>query len=136
MTDRAKPWPASAPPRVQRVAALGAEREDALQTALFNHVAMYGRRDVVAFAIPNGGWRSKSEAARMKAAGVVAGMPDVGILCEGRVYFLELKTTAGKLSPTQRIVHERMRAAGHPVSVAYGLDDALAQLRRWGILPS
>ena len=42
--------------------------------------------DLIAFHVPNGGFRTKAEAARMKWVGVLAGVPDVIVLgLDGRL---------------------------------------------------
>ena len=51
-----------------------------------------------------------------------------------RAYGLELKSPGGRLSPAQRDVLDTLRAAGATVSVAYGLDAALAHLEAWDLL--
>jgi hypothetical protein len=40
----------------------------------------------------------------------------------------------GRVTDVQRIVHERLRAAGAHVAVAHGIDQALAQLETWNLL--
>lgn len=50
------------------------------------------------YHIPNGGQRSKSEAARFKAAGVRAGVPDIFLPCPRSRYhglYIELKRVKG-----------------------------------------
>lgn len=55
------------------------------------------------FAIPNGGKRSKVEAAIMKGLGVRAGVPDICVLCrDGTVVFLELKSAKGTTTAAQK----------------------------------
>jgi len=83
---------------------------------------------------PNGGGRSRAEAGRFKAEGVLAGVPDIQILYRERVLFLELKTDAGRLSAAQCAMHDRLRGAGAIVETAYGLDAALRILTAWGVL--
>ena len=70
----------------------------------------------------------------MKGLGARAGVPDVIAIKDGHAYALELKSLAGRLSPAQRDVLAALRAAGATVSVAYGLDAALAQLEAWALL--
>jgi len=108
--------------------------ESQIQMAVMGHLRARAGRQVVAWHVPNGGGRSKAEAGRFKAEGVVPGIPDVCILMQGRFYGLELKADKGRLSPAQIDMHERLRAAGATIAVAYGLDAALAQLEAWGIL--
>jgi hypothetical protein len=86
------------------------------------------------FAVPNGGWRSPTEAKIFKGLGVVAGVPDVIAIRDGRVFGLEIKADTGRLSPVQKSVHEAMRNAGAEVATAIGIDEALQQLGDWGLL--
>ena len=52
-----------------------------------------------------------------------SGVPDRMIIYRGRVIFVELKQTYGKLTPIQKRTHERMRYHGAEVYVAYGSED-------------
>jgi hypothetical protein len=80
---------------------------------------------VFAFHCPNGGARRPIEAAILKGLGVVAGVPDVIAIRDGRTYALELKAPGGKLTENQRATHSAMTRAGAQVAVADNLDDAL-----------
>jgi hypothetical protein len=111
-----------------------AESEAAIQRAVFQHLAARRVSGVFAFHPPNGGWRSHVEAAILKGLGVYPGVPDVIAIKGGRAYGLELKSPAGRLSPAQRDVLAALRAAAATVSVAYGLDAAIAQLEAWELL--
>ena len=81
----------------------------------------------------NGGYRRASEAARLKAMGVQAGLPDLGVLYHGSCTWLELKTRKGRLSPAQAYCHRRIAAAGSGVAVCKTLEDVEAALRAAGI---
>jgi hypothetical protein len=105
--------------------------EQAIQRAVFEHLAWRARPNAFAFHVPNGGWRSPIEAAIMKGLGVRPGVPDV---FAGRAHALELKAPGAKLSPAQAEAHAALKAAGAAVAVVYGLDDALAQPDAWGLL--
>ena len=108
--------------------------EQAIQRAMFQHLAWRSAPGVFAFHPANGGWRSRIEAAILKGLGVRAGVPDVIAIKGGRTYALELKSPGGRLTAAQSIAHAALRAAGASVVTTYGLDDALAQLERWGLL--
>lgn len=108
--------------------------EDAIQRAVFQHLRVRGAHGHIAFAVPNGGARSKPEAAVMVGLGVLAGIPDVLILHDGKVYALELKSENGSLTPAQKAVQVRLRRAGISVATAYGLDQAITILEAWGLL--
>lgn len=52
-----------------------------------------------------------------------AGVPDrIVIMPYGRVYFVELKTDTGKLSPLQKVQIGRLQALGLDVRVLYGAE--------------
>jgi hypothetical protein len=108
--------------------------EQQLQKAVLEHLAWRGVRGLFVFHYPAGGWRSPVEAAIFKSLGVVAGIPDILLLCEGHFFALELKTEHGRLTPTQIETQARMHAAGATVAAATGLNAALEQLERWGLL--
>lgn len=78
--------------------------------------------------IPNGGKRSKSEAARFKAQGVKAGVPDICLPCARGGYhglYIELKRTkGGKLSATQKEWIDALRGQGYKAVVCCGFDEA------------
>ena len=79
------------------------------------------------FHIPNGGWRSKSTASRLKRAGVKSGMPDLCLPVAIGKYiglWLELKTVTGKVSKVQTETHTRLRSFGHRVEVCVGAEKA------------
>src|SRR5271170_502459 len=70
---------------------------------------------VTIFAIPNGGLRSKPEAALLKSTGVVAGVPDLAIVADpGRIFFIETKAPAGTLSEAQHAFLDRLAALRTP----------------------
>lgn len=84
------------------------------------------------FAIPNGGKRSKVTAARLKAEGAVAGIPDVFLACPQNTLhglFLELKRpkgtgTKGRVSEAQKEAMKAFHDAGYACVVAYGYEEA------------
>ena len=53
-------------------------------------------------AIPNSAKRGVVEGAMFKAQGVSAGYPDLQILHNGKVYFIEMKSDKGRLSDSQK----------------------------------
>lgn len=97
-------------------------REEAIHRAIWQHIETRLVPDAFACHVPNGGLRSKTEAAIFSGLGVVAGFPDL-ILIRG-----------GRLSSAQADCHERLRAAGAIVGVAYGLDESLRWLESHGLL--
>lgn len=106
--------------------------EDAEQAALFSwaDIAAWGEPRALPlalmFAVPNGGHRHPATAARLKATGVRAGVPDVCLpvrSADGAFIglWLELKRAdGGRVSKAQTWWHGELRAAGHRVEVARG----------------
>jgi len=118
-------------------------KEDALQISCITWLRIQ-YPDLLAFHVPNGGKRSKAEAGRFKAMGVLAGVPDVLIISARQItistrpnplggghktysqYFtslaIELKTKGGTVSPNQKAAQEAFKLAGWKVATAYSLD--------------
>lgn len=81
-------------------------------------------------AIPNGGARSPSTAARLKAEGVSAGVPDLFIPAWG--LWIEMKRAkGGKVSPDQKSWHDYLEDVGYCVIVSRGCADAIQQVTDW-----
>lgn len=87
------------------------------------------------FHIPNGGARSKSEAARFKAEGVKAGVPDLFLPVprgEWHGLFIELKRQAGgRLSDEQKEWIPALQAQGYRVEVCKGWEAAAELLKNY-----
>jgi len=111
-----------------------ASPEAEIQRAVFAHLRQRGAPGVFAFHPANGGYRKPIEAAILKGLGVVAGVPDVIAIHEGRCYGLELKVEGGRATPKQIEAVAAMEAAGAYCCIADGLDRALAVLETWGLL--
>jgi hypothetical protein len=74
----------------------------------------------LAFSIPNGGSRNKAEASNLKMAGATAGIPDICVLHDGGVFFVELKKkTNGKISKEQHSIISKINTLGHDVHIIY-----------------
>jgi hypothetical protein len=108
--------------------------ETAIQRAVLDILRLCGVPDLFFCAIPNGGKRNLIEAVNLKRSGVVAGVPDLLLVADGRVSFLELKQPRGRLSPVQAAAHAQLRRAGARVETSYGLDHAVEVLKRWGLV--
>jgi hypothetical protein len=98
--------------------------ERAEQAALFAWLATAAPPGLWFGAIPGGDGRET------RAPGYVAGTPDVLLVWQGRPVFVEMKRRrGGVLSPEQILAHQHITLAGGVVIVAYGWEDAAAQLR-------
>ena len=91
--------------------------------------------DAVMFAIPNGGWRSLRTAARLKAEGVLAGVPDIFLAAPRGPFhglFVEMKrASGGTVSKPQKLVMARLQAAGYACRVCRGFADARAAVEEY-----
>lgn len=87
--------------------------EDYIQFQICQYLRSVG---IFFFHVPNGAKRSATEASRLKALGIVSGIPDL-VLCfpKGRTVFIELKTEKGRKSETQYLVHDRLSKMEFPV---------------------
>ena len=90
--------------------------------------------DLICFHVPNGGLRTKAEAARLKWQGVLAGVPDLVLIGrDGQAWFLEVKTPGGYLSADQRDFADRCTALHIPFAVCRSIDDARLAFKIWRI---
>jgi len=107
--------------------------EHGQQVALFCYAAIMKRSQPawrLLYAIPNGGQRSLVTAARLKAAGVRAGFPDIGFPVARSGFhgmFIEMKRPADKLTgkragtlgEKQKPWHDSLTEQGFLVVVCY-----------------
>ena len=85
----------------------------------------------VLFAIPNGGWRSYSEASIMRGEGVVPGVADLflaqpvinkyGSMIHG--LFIEMKTKKGRQSEAQKRFEIRVSGCGYKYAICRSVDE-------------
>jgi VRR-NUC domain len=75
------------------------------------------------FAIPNGGARSITTAAKLKVEGVSAGVPDLYIP-EWKLWIEMKRTKGGVVDKAQKDWHEYLTAIGDKVIVCRGADEA------------
>lgn len=108
--------------------------EETIHRAVVDALARAAKPGIAWTHMPAGEARAKGVAGKLKGMGVKPGWPDLLIVKGGRLYGLELKTETGRVSPAQVAAHEALRAAGAEVAIAFGLDAALEQLARWGVL--
>jgi hypothetical protein len=107
-------------------------REARVQAAIVEWARLVAP-DVLIVAVPNGGLRSKAEAARLKWTGVLAGIPDLAIVAPGgRVSFVETKAETGQLSPEQRAIRDALTALGTPPAICRSIEEARSAFAAWG----
>lgn len=80
------------------------------------------------FAIPNGGWRSRLTAARLKAEGASPGVPDLFI--PAWCIWVEMKRSkGGRLSDKQKDWREYLLSIGHTFILANGKQEAIDAIK-------
>lgn len=93
-----------------------------------NVVTYCAYANIPCFAIPNGGKRSKTEAARMVAQGVRPGVPDLMIPRAAGKYhglFIEMKREKGSTTTSdQKAWIAALNAEGYFATVCKGFDEA------------
>ena len=111
--------------------------EDQEQIALFSW-ASYARMRLpgleLMFAIPNGGLRDKAVAAKMKATGTRAGVPDIFLPVPRGSYhglWIELKVGYNKPSDIQKWWLGNLEARGYAVAVCYGWGEAQEAITKY-----
>ena len=83
--------------------------------------------DTRILAIPNGGIRSASAGANLKAEGVSAGVPD--LVVPAWLLWIEMKREKGStVSPAQKDWISYLESIGHQVIVGRGFEDAREQV--------
>lgn len=106
------------------------------EAALHRAVAAYLRvalpEDAVWTTFPAGGG-GRVRGAQLKAAGLMAGWPDIQILHHGKLICVELKAARGRLSDTQAATILRIQAAGGLTVLAYSVADVETMLRAYGV---
>ena len=89
----------------------------------------------VLFAIPNGGARSAVTGARLRAEGVVAGIPDLFLACpRGGAHglFIEMKRThGGSVDRAQKIAMALLESQGYACAVCRGFEAARERIEAY-----
>lgn len=96
------------------------------------------------FAIPNGGWRHPTTAAKLKAEGVRPGVPDLCLpvpvpradLLWYHGLFIEVKRgTMGRVREQQAIWAGALKKAGYEVALVRSVEEGVAALRAYLDIP-
>jgi hypothetical protein len=80
------------------------------------------------YAVPNGGQRHAAVAAKLKAEGVRAGVPDLCLpVARGdqHALYVEMKTEGGRTTPPQRAFIEALKQQQNAVVVCFSADQAI-----------
>ena len=90
--------------------------------------------DLIVAAIPNGGTRKAREAIKLKAEGVLAGMPDLFIAeIVGNFHglFIEMKSEGGVLSQEQKKIHAQLLLRGYAVQVCRSFEEGKIAVEKY-----
>ena len=102
--------------------------EDDLQKQVMEFLDWALPPEGIAYAVPNGGLRSRRVAARLKGTGVKAGIPDIAIVYRGKSFFVELKAGRGIQSAAQREMADKLNYCGACVLLCRRIEDVEAGL--------
>lgn len=109
--------------------------EDSLQIACVRWFDLqYHWLSWALFHVPNGGSRNRIEAAKFKAMGVRAGVPDLILLHRSGAYsYLALELKAGKNTQTanQKTYQSKMEADGGKYAVIRSIDDFIETVNEY-----
>ena len=108
--------------------------EQKIHIAVVENLRKRGVPGLVFFHPANGGKRTPREAALFKAMGVRAGVSDLILVHESKIYALELKAEKGRASEAQMEFLSDIDAAGAFTAMPTGLSAALATLETWGLI--
>ena len=84
-------------------------------------------------SIPNGGQRHIAVAKKMKAEGQLAGIPDLFLPHAAHVFhglYIEVKTTKGVLSASQKTIHSLLERHGYAVEIVRSIEEGV-KLLQW-----
>lgn len=98
------------------------------------------RKQIIYFAVPNGGFRHPATAVMLRAEGVKAGVPDLFFPhARGGFHglFVEMKRPypRGALSAMQQEWIDKLKKQGYAVEVAWGMDEAIRIVEDYLALP-
>ena len=98
--------------------------EDKLQADFFKWVwNTYPQLRKLIWAVPNGGYRNKQEAIKLKATGTIAGVWDLHFFYKNQFYIIETKVGKNGLSPVQVEWRDLMIEQGAKAFIYYTLEE-------------
>jgi len=109
------------------------ENEHNIQVASINWFR-YQYPSQLIMSIPNGGQRNKIVAGKMKAEGVLSGVPDIFIPAARNGFhglWIELKSGKNKLTDNQRIVIGELMKQGYRCEICYSLDEFMNVVNKY-----
>ena len=86
------------------------------------------------FAIPNGGYRNKAEARKLKATGTKSGVPDLFLpvpRSPKHGLFIEMKVGRNKCTDNQKKWIRNLLEQGYEVKVCYSCEEAIQVIKKY-----
>lgn len=108
------------------------QTEAALHRSIARYLDIVLAEPAFCTTFPAGGG-GKARGGKLKAMGLVPGVPDILIVANGRAYWVEIKTATGRLSDDQKATIARLESNGARVCVCRSIDDVRQALADWGI---
>lgn len=106
-----------------------------LHKAVIKLLQIAGDKEWIWHHSPNGEARDVRTGAKLKAMGVMPGWPDLTLISpDGRIHFVEFKTSTNKLSETQEQFQLECIKRGVPYSVVRSMNEAMILFNTIGIL--
>lgn len=93
------------------------------QIVLFERNNYSIKNESLIFAVPNGGSRNPIEAKNLKLTGSMAGVSDLILIIESKVYFIELKIEKGIQSDLQKTFETKVNNLGFKYLIIRSLED-------------
>jgi hypothetical protein len=102
--------------------------EDTIQADIFKwyhntYCTIKNNPQHIIFSVPNGGTRNKSEAMKLKATGLLAGVSDLIIIQPNKILFVEVKTSSGIQSDKQKDFERKVTDNGFKYILVRSLED-------------
>lgn len=111
--------------------------ENHLHIPLVSLLKLCIKDDVLWRHVPNGGYRDKQTAAKLKAMGTLAGSADLEFFWPGpRILFLELKLPGRPRSDAQIDFAVRAKAVGADYELATTIEQAITFIGKRGLIKS
>lgn len=111
---------------------IGKQSETSLHLEVVRFLRVAWPSDLMFWHTPNGGLRNKAEAGKLKAMGVLAGVPDLlFVLPNAQLAGIELKTPGEELTPGQIEFRDRLTALKGGFATCRSVDEVEATLGRW-----
>ena len=109
-------------------------KESQIQSAIVKYLRLVLPKNYRCFAVPNASQRLPSGKPANAVAGLTPGVPDLAIIGNGRIYFIEVKSKKGRLSEAQSEWGDFCAyQAMIPWACVHSVEETRAVLKEWQI---